>query len=164
MLYLLDASALINSPNFEFRAENKYITTSLIFSELKEMSIKYIAENALAQGILKIQDPSEETIKKISENVSKHGFNKMSKQDLSLIALASEFYDSKKEFKVLTDDYSIQNFLKLLKIPYNSISQKGISRIISFSVKCRSCGKKFSPDTKNEICDVCGSELTRRQS
>ena len=161
MLYLLDASALINDPDFEFRDENIYATTSLIFSELKEMSLKHITENALLHGILKIQDPSDEKIKEISEKVSQQGFNKLSKQDISLIALASEFQESKKEFKVLTDDYSIQNFLKLMKIPYNSISQKGISKVISFSVKCKSCGKKFGPDTQSETCDICGSDLTR---
>lgn len=164
MLYLLDASALINDPNFEFRDEHTYITTSLIFSELKEMSIRHIAENALVQGILKIQDSSDEKIKQISENVLQQGFNKLSTQDISLIALASEFQDSKKEFTVLTDDYSIQNFLKLLKISYESVSQKGISKIISFSVKCKACGKKFSPDTQSEICDVCGSKLTRKRN
>lgn len=164
MLYLLDASALINDSNFEFRADNIYVTTSSIFSELKEMSIRHIAENALVQGILKIQDASDEKIKQISENVSQQGFNKLSTQDLSLIALASELKESKKEFKVLTDDYSIQNFLKLLKIPYESVSQKGISKIISFSVKCKACGKKFSPDTQSEVCDVCGSKLTRKRN
>lgn len=164
MLYLLDASALINDSNFEFKDENTYITTALIFSELKEMSIRHIAENALVQGILKLQEPSDEKIKQISEKISQQGFNKLSKQDISLIALASDFQDSKKEFEVLTDDYSIQNFLKLLKIPYESVSQKGISKIISFSVKCKSCGKKFSPDTQSKICDVCGSELTRKRN
>lgn len=161
MLYLLDSSALINSPSFEFKPAESYLLTGEILAELKEMKIRHLAENALFQGVLKISEPAQKTIEKVAGKISSKGFNKVSKADISLIALAFELKESKKKFEVITDDYSIQNFLKMFKIPYESVSQKGIKKTISFSVKCRGCGKKFKPETRLKKCDDCGSGLGR---
>ena len=46
--------------------------------------------------------------------------------DSSLIALAIEFKQRKTKFIVITDDYSVQNILKKLKIKFRGVAQKEI--------------------------------------
>ena len=161
MLYLLDSSALINNSSFEFKIFERYRMTNLVFEELKDMRVKHIAENAISRGVLRIADPKKERIKEITERTRAEGFNKLSKADISLIALAAELKEEKKQFKVVTDDYSIQNFLKLFKIPYEGVEQNGIKKTISFSVQCKGCGKKFPPETNAKKCPDCGSKIMR---
>ena len=57
MKFLLDASALLNDPNFRFEEKNSYITTTQIMDEWKTIEVKFLAENALHKNILKIEEP-----------------------------------------------------------------------------------------------------------
>ncbi len=135
MLFVLDASALINEPNFSFEEKHSYITTRLVVQELKTFETKYLTDNALHHDILKIKNPEEKTLKKIEKLVKKKGFRPLSPADVSVIALALELKNSGKNFQVLTDDYSVQNFLKLLKISFSSVIQGEIKKTIEFEKK-----------------------------
>ncbi len=146
MLLLLDASAILNEPNFSFDSNNEYITTQLVLNEMKSIESKHLTENALYHGLLKIQNPNAETTKKILKLISEKGFKPLSKADVSVIALAVEFKEGLKIFKVLTDDFSIQNFLKLLKIDFSSIIQGEIKEVISFNKKCSGCSQEVDSD------------------
>ena len=133
MIYILDAAALLNDGNFYFDAKNKYFTTNLVFDEWKDFQNKTIAENALSAGILSIADPSEESINAVISFLGKSN-TKVSSADISIVALSFEFKEKSEPFVVITDDYSVQNSLKKMKINFQGVIHKEIkkSKIFKF--------------------------------
>ena len=133
MIYILDAAALLNDENFYFDEKNKYFTTNLVFDEWKDFQNKTIAENALSEGLLAIREPSENSIQKIIECLSKSN-TMLSSADISIVALSFEFKEKAESFVVITDDYSIQNSLKKMKINFQGVIHKEIkkSKIFKF--------------------------------
>ncbi|MDO8427703.1 MAG: hypothetical protein Q7S92_00650 [Candidatus Diapherotrites archaeon] len=162
MLYVLDASALLNEPNFEFESKHSYITTPEVLSEWKSFEARNLVENALTQGLLKIQEANWKHLEELKQLVKEHGFEKLSYPDLTVLALAKELLEKKQKIQVLTDDYSIQNFLALLKIPFQAVIMREIKEIIKFEPKCVNCGKKFSLNTKLTECDFCGGKIKKK--
>jgi len=163
MLYLIDSSAVLNDFGFEFRPEHKYITTPLVINEFKDMRSRNLMENALQQGLLSIQEPEKETINYVEETVAGKGFTRLSRPDLSLLALAIDLKKQGKEFLLVTDDFSIQNFCSLLKIPFQDAIRGKIEREISFSLECTACGKLLEMSSKARKCPDCGSGLRRKR-
>lgn len=162
MLYLLDASAVLNEPNFEFEKRHKYITTPEILSELKTLEARTLGENALHHGILTVQSPAPEFVQRVEKLIREKGFKKVSRPDVSILALGLQFLEKHEDFEVLTDDYSIQNFLSLLGIPFSSVIQGTIRHTIVFQKICLGCGKKFPADFREEKCGFCGSKIVSR--
>jgi len=156
MLLVLDASALLNEPNFSFEQGKKYMTTPLVEREFKSMESRLLVENAKQHASLEIRKPGYKFELKAKELVKKHGY-KLSEPDKSIIALGLELLEEKLEFVVLTDDFSIQNFLEIAKIPYSAVIQGEIKRTFSFSRKCPVCGKKYSG--REKTCIDCGVAL-----
>jgi len=163
MLYLLDSSAVLNDFGFEFSPEHNYITTSLAVSEFKDLRSRHLMENALQQNLLLIEEPEKESLQSVNETVSKKGFNKLSKTDLSLLALALDLKKQGKKFILITDDFSIQNFAKILEIPFESAMRGEISKTIAFSISCSSCGKTMPAGSKKKKCPVWESSLKRKK-
>ncbi len=130
MLYVLDASAVLNDFLFSFTPGNEYLVTSGVMGEFKDLRSKQLAENALHNRLLKIAEPTDLFSKRAEELVKKHGFT-LSKQDISILALSMELMEKDMKFEVLTDDYSLQNFLKLLKIPFSGVIHGKIKRVVS---------------------------------
>lgn len=137
MLYLIDSAAILNDENFYFEESKEYVTTSLIAEELKGLRPKALLDNALKQGFLSIQDPSKEYNEKLSEFLEKIGDERLSKADSSLIALAWELKDKGKKLIVLSDDFSVQNALKHLNIPFKGVIMGEIGKKIHFTPKKR---------------------------
>jgi len=131
LIYILDAAALLNAENFYFDKKNNYFTTNLVFDEWKDFQNRAIAKNALSEGILSIKDPTEESIQKVIDFVVKSN-TKLSHADISIVALSFEFKEQGESFVVITDDYSIQNLLKKLKITFQGVIHKEIKKIKSF--------------------------------
>lgn len=125
MKYILDAAALLNDENFSFEEGNKYYTTSLVFGEWKDFRSKALAQNAESQGLLVVMDPCTNSIQITYDKLAESN-TEMSDADSSLIALAIEFKQRKTKFIVITDDYSVQNILKKLKIKFRGVAQKEI--------------------------------------
>jgi len=161
MLYLLDSSAVLNDFSFHFKEEHSYITTPLAFDELLDLRSRHLAENALQNGLLKIKEPDSESIKLIEKIVAEKGFSRLSKTDISLLALGLDLKGEKKKFRLVSDDYSIQNFCKLLEIPFESVIRGRIKETIAFKLKCPGCGKMVKKGQKGKKCPVCGSRLVR---
>lgn len=160
-IFVLDSSAVLNDFNFEFSEDNEYFATPQIISEFKDLRSKSLIEAALHSQVLKILEPKEKSVSEIRENALSKGFQKLSNPDISILALALEFKRSKKDFVLVSDDYSIQNFAKLLKIPFESIIQGRIKKVISFKTFCSGCGKKFPNTVKSKKCYICGARLKK---
>lgn len=161
MKFLLDASALLNDPNFRFEENNSYVTTTEIMDEWKTFEAKFLAENALHKNLLKIEEPELKFREQIASLVRQHGFNKLSKPDISLLALSLQYQSKKEDFAVITDDFSIQNFLKILKIPFSQAIQGKIDKILSLKNVCPGCNRVFL-DPMAKTCDFCGSRLKKQ--
>jgi rRNA maturation endonuclease Nob1 len=134
MIYILDASALLNSESFVFSGKNIYYTTSKVFSEWKDFRSKSLASNAVSSGLLVVQDPCPLSIQKTISECEKSG-TKLSEPDISIVALAAEFKGRGEDFVVVTDDYSVQNVLKKFKARFVSVAQGEIKRARNFSRK-----------------------------
>jgi len=156
MFLVLDASAVLNEPNFSFEEGKNYVVTPLVRKEFRSMESRLLVENAEAHGQLSVRTPKKEFADKAKAMIKEHGF-KISKPDESVLALGLELKSDKEEFLVLTDDFSIQNFLELAGVPFSSVIQGEIKQVFSFSKKCVVCGKKF-PRKKNN-CPDCGVPL-----
>ena len=163
MLYLLDSSAVLNDFGFQFSPEHNYITTPLVIDEFKDMRSRHLMENALQNGLLRIQEPKQKTINYVELFVAGKGFTRLSKPDISLIALGLDLKKQGKKFLLVSDDYSVQNFCSLLKIPFEAAIRGKISGEISFSLLCSGCGKTFPTHSKHKKCPICGSFLRRKR-
>lgn len=163
-LVLLDASALLNAPHFSFKKNNSYLMPSSVFKELRNPEARLLAENALHRKQLALQEPSPPLLQKIRHEAGEKGFSRLSLPDLEVLALARELHGKRKEIRVLTDDYSIQNFLLAWSIPFQGISEKGVKGKIEFEFRCTGCGKKQAPGPLPSSCEDCGAPLERKRS
>lgn len=134
MIYLLDAAALLNNESFSFDQKNKYYTTSKVFSEWKDFRSRSLAENALANNALTIHDPCPLSVQKTMEKCGESG-TVLHDADVSVVALAIELRERKKKFIVVTDDYSVQNVLKRLRISFMGVAQGTVKKARSFTKK-----------------------------
>lgn len=157
MIFVLDASAILNEPNFAFDERKRYMTTPLVMGEFRSLESRLLVENALKHRILSLRKPKEEFSEKARKLVEKHGY-RISRADISVVALGLELLDENEEFIVLTDDFSIQNFLELAGIPYSSVIQGEIRETFSISRICPVCGKKFEGKRLRK-CPDCGVPL-----
>ena len=58
---------------------------------------------------------------------------------------------------ILTDDYSIQNLAEHMGIEHIAVGERGITRKVHWTYRCKGCGKYF--DDKVEVCPICGSAV-----
>ncbi|MBI4210659.1 MAG: hypothetical protein HY544_04100 [Candidatus Diapherotrites archaeon] len=124
-VFILDSPALFNNENFSFEPGNLYFTTSEVFAEWRDMRSRMLAENAFSQGLLSIQDPCGISVEKTIAKSS--GLSRcLSRADISLIALASEFLARGQGFIVLTDDYAVQNILSRMGAPFRGVAHREI--------------------------------------
>ena len=159
--FVLDASAFING--FKLESNNNY-TTPEITSEVKDFESKLTLDMAINEGKLIIREVDENYIKRVDEIISKSGdILRLSKPDKSLIALALMLKDESKNIKVISDDYTIQNTLKIIYVPYSGVITDGIKGIYNWKKVCEGCKKEFSDDYPFDDCDVCGSMVFKKR-
>lgn len=159
--YVLDASAFIGG--FELQ-DSLNFTISEISEEVKDLKSKMIFQQAIEDNILFIEEPSESAMEQLNEVISDSGDTlRLSFPDKKLIALAIDFSNNKKNVKVVTDDYSIQNVLKIIKIPYMSVLTKGIEEVYNWKKICQGCRKEYSDSYNDDVCEICGSKIFKKR-
>ncbi|MFH0714299.1 MAG: hypothetical protein V1847_00015 [Candidatus Diapherotrites archaeon] len=126
-IFVLDSSALINNSAFSFEGK-KCAMTNLCLLELKEWSVREKAEFAIRAKELEIVDPCPNWTAKVLKVAEKIGDSKLSAADISCLALAAEWKEKGKNVRLVSDDFSVQNMAKHLKIPFVSVSKPGIKR------------------------------------
>ena len=98
------------------------------------------------------------------EIISKSGdVLRLSVPDKKLIALALMLRDEGKNIKVISDDYTIQNTLKIINIPYSGIMTDGIKGVYNWKKVCEGCKKEFDENYPFDDCDVCGSKVFKKR-
>ncbi|MBE6510729.1 MAG: ribonuclease VapC [Methanobrevibacter millerae] len=159
--YVLDASAFING----FKPTSKYnYTVPEITAEIKDFESRLVYDSVVDEGILIVQDVTEEYIDKTDEIIAKSGdVLRLSIPDKKIIALALMLRDENRNVKVISDDYTIQNTLKIMDIPYSGIITEGIKEIYNWKKVCQGCKKEFEEDYPFDDCDVCGSKIFKKR-
>ncbi|WP_296795689.1 type II toxin-antitoxin system VapC family toxin [uncultured Methanobrevibacter sp.] len=159
--YVLDASAFING--FKPVSKNNF-TVPEITAEIKDFESRLLYDSAVDDGILIVQDVTKDYIDKTDEIISESGdILRLSVPDKKIIALALMLMDEGKSVKVISDDYTIQNTLKIMNIPYSGIITEGIKEIYNWKKVCQGCKKEFDEDYPFDDCDVCGSKIFKKR-
>ncbi len=158
-VYIIDTSAILSGKVLDF-TDASMVTTFNISSEVKPGGKDYQNFLYLKDKGLQFRIPSDESIQKVENNSKKTGDKgRLSKVDIEILALALDVKQKNENVVVLSDDYSIQNLASELKIKFESISQKGITKKLKWGVKCSGCGKKFKEDIN--VCPICGSHTKK---
>ena len=159
--YVLDASAFING--FKLISNNNF-TVPEINAEIKDFESKLILDMAIDEGKLIIRDVETEYIDEVEEIISKSGdVLRLSEADKKLIALALMMSNRGENVKVISDDYTIQNSLKIMKIPYSSIITEGIKGVYNWRKVCEGCKKEYDDDYPFDDCEICGSRIFKKR-
>lgn len=158
---ILDASAFING----FKLEDSYnLTVSEITEEVKDFKSKLTLDLAIKDNKIKICQVEDKYLDKLNETISISGDSlRLSLPDQKLIALALQLLDKNINVKVISDDYSIQNVLKILNIPFSGIITDGIETIYNWKLVCEGCKKEFNEEYPFDDCDVCGSKVFKKR-
>jgi len=157
--YVLDTAALFASYPLMLPPIIEVLTTSEVVKEVIDEESRRSLEYSIESGKLRIKDPNENSIKEAIEAAHKLGEGcRLSRTDITLIALTIQLLKDGFTVYLVTDDYSIQNIAKFLGAKVIGIKRRVISKVIKYVFKCPSCGYKSSSETK---CPICGTEMTR---
>ncbi len=158
---VLDASAFIGGYVPE---KGCNYTVSEVTDEVKDLKSFMIMESSIKEGNLIIAHPKDEDVLKVESSIKNSGDNlRLSNPDKKILALALSIKKRKGNVTVITDDYSIQNALKILGIPFRSILTPGISEVYNWKKICRGCKQEFSEDYLEDECDICGSPIHKKR-
>lgn len=159
--YVLDASAFING--FKINSNNNF-TVPEITEEIKDFESRLMFDMAIDEGKLIIQDVPLEYISCVNDIISESGdILRLSLPDKKLISLAYMLTEEGRNVKVISDDYTIQNTLKIMKIPYSGIITDGIKEIYNWKKVCEGCKREFDEDYPFDDCEICGSKIFKKR-
>ena len=140
-----------------------YITASVIV-EVKDFKSKMFLESTMEDGSISIMEPESCDIKNVTDVIRKSGdVLRLSDEDKNLVALAFKLKRENKDPMVVTDDYSMQNVLKIVGIPFRSVLTEGIKEIYGWIKICKGCKKKYPPEYSFDECDICGTRIIKRR-
>ena len=159
--YVLDASAFING--FQLDSMNNF-TVPEITEEIKDFQSRLKFDTAIEEGKLVIRDVLPECVEAVGDIISKSGdVLRLSLPDKKLISLAYMMVGEGKNVKVISDDYTIQNTLKIMEIPYSGVITQGIRGVYNWMKVCEGCKKEFPEDYPFDDCEICGSRIYKKR-
>lgn len=161
VFFVLDASAFING--FELEGDN-YFTVPEITAEIKDFESRLKFDSAIEENRLVIMDVPQDHVSSVDEIISKSGDSlRLSVPDKKLISLAYMFFKEGKSVKVISDDYTIQNTLKIMDIPYSGIITEGIKGVYNWKKVCEGCKREYDEDYPFDDCEICGSRIFKKR-
>jgi UPF0271 protein len=118
---------------------------------------------AIENGKLTVRSPKNSAFQDIQEASRKVGdMRYLSEADLQVLALALELKGRGLSPVIVTDDYSIQNVANKIDVEFTSLMTYGIKFRFKWILYCPACYRKYPPDYKFKVCEVCGTELKRK--
>ena len=159
--YVLDASAFING--FKITSSNNF-TVPEITSEIKDFKSRLAFDMALEEGKLIIQDVPSKCINRVNDIISESGdILRLSLPDKKLISLAYMLFEKGENVCVISDDYTIQNSLRIMGIDYSGVITEGIKGIYNWKKVCEGCKKQYDEDYPFDDCEICGSRIFKKR-
>jgi len=117
----------------------------------------------MEEGRLKKAQAGKEDLRVVREHTAEIGeAGRLSEVDLGVAAAALRMSRAGRSVVVVTDDYALQNLLSRMKLRYQRVTHKGISREVTYRYRCSVCGKLF--DVPVDHCLDCGSPVERIRS
>lgn len=160
---ILDSSAFIGG----YRpSDEKNYTIPEVTEELKDLKSRILLEKSLEEGNLKIINPKKEYIEKTEKLAEKSGdILRLSNTDKKIIALTLQLKNEQKREGVMmiTDDYSIQNIMKIIKVPFKGVITEGITQIYQWEKICIGCKKRYPQEYPLTQCEICGSKIIKKK-
>ncbi len=161
-VYVLDSSGIIGG--FLSRKFPNY-TTSQVILEIKDIKSQIFLQNALENQQITIKEPQSQDMQKVEKVITRSGdILRLSDVDKQIIALAITLKRNNMLPTVVTDDYSIQNVLKIMEIPFRSVLTKGIEDVVGWIKFCKGCKKIYPSDYSLKDCEICGSPISRKRT
>ena len=159
--YVLDASVFITG--FQITSKRNF-TVPEITAEIKDFESRLKFDSIVDEGLLVISDVPQSYIDDVAEIISKSGdVLRLSPQDVKLISLAYMLSEQGENVKVISDDYTIQNTLRIMKIPYSGVMTQGIKGIYNWKKVCEGCKKEYDDDYPFDDCEICGSRIFKKR-
>ena len=160
---VLDTSAFIAGFDPLTVPEKQY-TVPEVKKELIAGSMPWMRFNAAIENRkVMIVKPKDSVFQKILEESKKVGdMRYLSEADLQILALALELKGRGLSPLIITDDYSIQNVANKIDVEFTSLLTFGIKFRFKWILYCPACYRKYPPDYKFNICEVCGTTLKRK--
>jgi UPF0271 protein len=160
---VLDTSAFIAGFDPLAVPEKQY-TVPEVKKELIVGSMPWVRFNAAIENRkLTVRSPKSSVFQDILEASRKVGdMRYLSEADLQVLALALELKGRGLSPVIVTDDYSIQNVANKIDVEFTSLMTFGIKFRFKWILYCPACYRKYPPDYKSKVCEVCGTELKRK--
>jgi UPF0271 protein len=160
---VLDTSAFIAGFDPLTVPEKQY-TVPEVKNELIAGSMTWMRFNAAVEsGKLTVKNPKSSVLDEVQEASRKVGdMRYLSETDLQVLALALELKGGGYSPVIVTDDYSIQNVANKIGVEFASLMTFGIKFRFKWILYCPACYRKYPPDYKFKVCEVCGTELKRK--
>ncbi|MHC3128544.1 MAG: ribonuclease VapC [Candidatus Bathyarchaeota archaeon] len=160
---VLDTSAFIAGFDPLAVPEKQY-TVPEVKKELIAGSMPWMRFNAAIENRkLNIRNPKSSVLQEVQEASRKVGdMRYLSEADLQILALALELKGRGLSPLIITDDYSIQNVANKIDVEFTSLLTFGIKFRFKWILYCPACYRKYPPDYKFNICEVCGTTLKRK--
>ena len=160
-IYVLDASAIIGG---FYSKKTMNFTTSDVTSEIKDLKSKIMLQSAIEDGYIEIKDPDPEGVGKLDKVLRESGdILRLSDVDKNIVALAVTLKNNGFSPTLVTDDYSMQNVLKIIGMPYRSVLTEGIKEVVGWVKICKGCKKKYPPEYQFDECEICGTRVIRKR-
>ncbi len=160
--YVLDTSAIIYGFNPQLVQGDHYITPR-VESELFGKKTRTITDLCVSSGRLKIRSPADKYRIIVKSHASSSGdLSVLSETDMEVVALALQLADEGAPPIVVSDDYSLQNLCRMLKIEFKPMITKGISHEFWWFLYCPACGATYEHSLRATECRVCGHQLKRK--
>jgi len=133
-------------------------------NELIAGSMPWMRFNAAVENRkLTVRSPKNSFFQDIREASRKVGdMRYLSEADFQVLALALELKGNGLSPVIVTDDYSIQNVANKIDVDFTSLMTFGIKFRFKWILYCPACYRKYPPDYKFKVCEVCGTELKRK--
>jgi len=160
---VLDTSAFI--AGFDpFAVDDELYSVPAVREELTGSSLSKVRfDTAMERGKLKVLEPSFQhlsLVKKASKKIGDMLF--LSEADMQILALALQLKEDGYASTIITDDYSIQNVARKIKVDSSSLITLGIRFYLHWQLYCPACRKKYPSDYRFDRCEICGTKLKRK--
>lgn len=154
-----DTSILLAGGDPRSAAGDTVLVTPGVVSETRRRVERERLETLLETG-LEVRAPGPEALQRVEEAARSTGDDgRLSAADRELVALALEL-----GAELLTDDRSMQNVAKHLKVAYRGFAQAEIGGLWRWQTtwRCTGCRKVYGAEPRGGECVVCGHVVVKK--
>ncbi|OYT51701.1 MAG: DNA-binding protein [Desulfurococcales archaeon ex4484_204] len=158
--YVIDAAGFFASTPLNLVGRS--LTVPEVIAEVKDLRSRLALQYLLSAGKLIVVEPPKDEVRyvaSLSKNLGE--FERLSKTDISLLALVSLLKKVCKRVVVVTDDHSVQNVALRIGAEVHGIKVPELRRYRRYVYVCPVCGYTSS---KPGTCPKCGFKLIKKRA